>query len=139
MTLDAFTLETTVHRIGGANTMPRHWGPWMHNLNPNGPASESISSRETSAHWVRVHFDRWTLVRPALLSAQLRLEDVNGMPLGFPRAVLVSTLPSDVPLYTNHIPADVDYGVFSVGLRIPQSVWTAEDVKKLEKADEPPF
>lgn len=110
-------------------------------MNPNGDTTESINSRETSAHWVRVHFGRWTLVRAGLLSAQMRLEDVNGYPLGNPRPVLVSTLPYDVPLYSNHIPGDPDYGVFSVGLRVPRSVWTAEDVAQQgeESTDESPF
>lgn len=126
--MDPFTLETTVYRIGGTEWIPRQFGPWMHVISyPHGEHTESIPALRGGNAYVRVRFSSWTRVRPDLLSARLRLEGIDGSFYG-ERAILVCPLPYDVGLYANIIPADPDLGIFCVGLRVPRSVWTAEDI-----------
>jgi hypothetical protein len=125
--MDPFTLETTVYRIGGTEWLPRSYGPWSHVINPAWEHVESVPALGRGNNYVHVRFSQWARVRPDLLSARLRLEGMSGEFLG-ERGVLVCPLPYDVALYANIIPADPDLGIFCVGLRVPRSVWTAEDV-----------
>lgn len=127
--MDAFTLEISAHRIGGAEFYgERTWGPWCVQMSPDYAwQRHSIPGRTRSNVTLDVSFERpWVPVRPGLISTQVTLMDVTGQTLTTSRAVLLSTLPSDVPLYAAFVGCEADAGVFSLGLRIPQSAWTPE-------------
>lgn len=128
--MDAFTLEITAHRIGGAWAYERTWGPWTVQVPPGTWQRHSVPGRGRSSDQLEVTFERpWVPVRPGLISTSVLLSDACGQVLGPSRAVLVSTLPCDVPMYACFIAPDPDIGVFTLGLRIPQSAWTPEHVE----------
>lgn len=129
--MDPFTLEITAHRIGGAEVGERTWGPWSVPVAPDVPwIRHTIPGRERGHDGLDITFTRpWVPVRPGLISTSVRLSDRVGQPLGTERPVLVSTLPSDVPLYSCTIAPDTDRGVFSLGLRLPIPAWAAEHLR----------
>lgn len=127
--MDTFTLEISVHRIAGTDRYERTFMPRVEQIYPKGLTSSVLPGLLFGNAMVRVEFSRWTLVRPALWSAEMRLSDTNGCQISPPRPTLVSALPCDVPLYSTHIATDPEHGVYSVGLRVPQGAWTAEDLE----------
>lgn len=133
--MDAFTLEITAHRIGGAEAYERTWGPWAVQVHPDAPwARHSIPGRTRQQDALDVTFEGpWVTARPGLVSTGVRLMDAYSQALGPSRAVVVSTLPTDVPLYACFIAAEVDHGVYSLGLRIPRSAWTSEHLATAAK------
>lgn len=133
--MDPFSLEITVRRIGGSDVSPRQYGPWTTTVHPGIGARESVNAYGASrGEWMTVGLERWTLVRPGLLSATLSLFGINGETLAVNRPVLHSVLASDVALYSTHVAAYEELGVYSVGLRSPRSAWTTEDQAIAEEA-----
>lgn len=134
--MDSFALELSAYRIGGLENNERSFGPRIEQINPNGVHWVQLDGRYRAQYSVRLCFGPWRLVRAGLLSTDLRVEDVNGYTIGTPRPVLLMNLPCDVPLYSNHIASDPDYGVVSVGLRSPRSHWTPGDLEVNQAAAE---
>lgn len=138
--MDSITLQINAHRIGGADTYrERVWAPWTATAYPHPTAltTATLHGFTNQSISLRVDLARWSLVRPALWSAEAALwEGETGRPVGPPRPVLLSTLPCDVPLYSTHIGTDPDQGVYSLGLRIPRSAWTPADVETAAEAAE---
>lgn len=125
--MDPFTIEISAHRIGGVESAPREFGPWIMNAVPGSEQWENLPAVGYGTNWhLRVQLGRWVPVRPGLVSATALLSDVNGMPLSRPRAVLVSTLPCDVPIYSAFI-GQPDYGVISLGIRPARTAWMPSD------------
>lgn len=130
--MDPFTIEISAHRIGGAEAYAREFGSWFMNVIPGSEQWENLPAVGTGRNeWIRVHLGRWVPVRAGLVSATATVEDMNGCPIGRPRAVLVSTLPSDVPLYATFI-GHPDMGVLSLGLRPARASWMPSDVEVAE-------
>lgn len=129
---DSFTLESSAHRVGGSDRYERTFISQSQMVYPNGVTSVVLQGLLFSNAMIRVELGRFCLVRPTLWSAEMMLSDVNAHPVGPPRPVFISTYPCDVPLYSSHIASDPDWGVYSVGLRVPRSYWTAEDVSQQE-------
>lgn len=127
--MDSFGLEVTAHRIAGADG-PREFGPWFQQIVPDLPQRFSLHAREFHNTWIDLEFEPWRLVREGLLSTSLRVLTADGFQVCNSRAVLLSTLPSDVPLYSNHIGSDSRWGVVSVGLRTPRSSWEPKDIEE---------
>lgn len=132
--MDPFTLEATVHRIGGNDYPDRAFGPWSLRIIPGSQSRETLQGRTKAYDAVTLQFARWVTIRPGLLGGELALSTVNGQLIGPPRAILVSLLPSDVPIYSAHISNDPDLGVYSVGLRLPRSAWAPEDLGLMAEA-----
>lgn len=127
--MDSFGLEVTAHRIAGADGA-REFGPWCHQITPDLPQRFSLHAREFHNTWIDLEFTPWKHVRNGLLGTELCVLTMDGQHVCRPRAVLLSTLPSDVPLYSNHIGTDPRWGVISVGLRTPRSSWEPKDVEE---------
>lgn len=132
--MDSFGLEMTVCRIGGRDDCERSWGPRVEQINPNGMHWATLNGLHSAAYAITLAFNQWHIVRPGLLSTDLLIRDVNNMPVGPPRPVLLSTLPSDVPLYSSHISTYPDVGLFSVGLRVPRRHWMPADLETAAEA-----
>jgi hypothetical protein len=126
--MDSFGLEVSVCRIGGRDEGERTWGPRIQQINPDAMHHVDLHGFHSAAYGVYLAFGSWHIVRPGLLSTDLGIRDTNGCPIGPPRPVLLSTLPSDVPLYSSHIATNPDIGLFTVGLRIPRSRWMPADL-----------
>jgi hypothetical protein len=126
--VDSFGLEVTVRRIGGADNGERAWGPRIQQVSPDGVTYFDLNGFHSAAYCVYLQFGAWHIVRPGLLSTDLLIKDTNGYYIGPPRPVLLSTLPSDVPLYSSHIANNADVGLYSVGLRIPRQHWMPADL-----------
>jgi hypothetical protein len=137
--MDPFTLEATVHRVGGSDYPDRVYGPWATQIIPDSRTWQTIQGRTKSADAVTLEFARWTVVRPGLLAAELAISTRAGQFICPPRPVLYCTLPCDVPIYSSHVANDPELGVYSVGLRQPRSAWVPApaDVAVLD-ADKPP-
>lgn len=134
--MDSFTLQVTAHRIGGVERAERSWGPKAETMHqhPGTWYSMHLDGRSFPADSIRVDFRGWTLARPGLLSTEMAVLSWDGCPIGPPRPVLLSLLPSDVPLYSTHIATDADRGVYSVGLIVPRSAWTPKDLELAAEA-----
>lgn len=128
---DPFTLEVSAHRIGGTDLYERTFAPRNELIYPQGQARTCLQGALFSTAVLYVETTRWTLVRPSLWSAQMMLSDINGSPVGPPRPVFASALPSDVPLYSSHIATNPEHGIYSVGLRLPRCAWTDADTERL--------
>lgn len=123
--MDAFTIEISAHRIGGSDLYAREFGTWCMNVVPGSEQWENLPATGRG-EWLRVSLARWVPVRPGLVSATARVADTRGDEIGRPRAVLVSTLPCDVPIYSAFI-GQPDYGVISLGIRPARSAWMPSD------------
>jgi hypothetical protein len=126
--MESFGLEVTVRRIGGRDEGERTWGPRVEQIQPGGIHHMYLHGLHNAAYGVTLAFGQWHIVRPGLLSTDLMIRDVSGCNVGPARPVLLSTLPSDVPLYSSHIGTHPDVGLFTVGLRIPRSRWMPADL-----------
>lgn len=126
--MDSFGLEVTVCRVGGVDNHERTWGPRVQQINPDGVTYFDLNGFHSAAYSVYLTFNQWHIVRPGLLSTDLSIKDTNGIYVGPPRPVLLSTFPSDVPLYSSHIATNPDLGLFTVGLRIPRHHWMPADL-----------
>jgi hypothetical protein len=126
--MDSFGLEVTACRIGGRDEGERTWGPRIQQINPDGTTYVDLHGFHSAAYGLYLQFGTWHIVRPGLLSTDLMVKNVDGHPIGPPRPVLLSTLPSDVPLYSSHIASNPDVGLFTVGLRIPRRHWMPADL-----------
>lgn len=126
--MDSFGLEVTVRRIGGTDNAERVWGPRIEQISPNSVHYFWLNGFHSVAYGLTLQFGAWHIVRPGLLSTDLMIKNVDGMNIGPPRPVLLSTLPSDVPLYSTHLANDPDVGLFTVGLRIPRAHWMPADL-----------
>jgi hypothetical protein len=126
--MDSFGLEVTVRRIGGRDEGERTFGPRVEQINPDGMHHFCLNGLHSAAYCVTLAFGQWHIVRPGLLSTDVMIRDVTGCNIGPARPVLLSTLPSDVPLYSSHIATHPDVGMFTVGLRIPRSRWMPADL-----------
>lgn len=126
--MDSFALEVTACRIGGRDEGERTWGPRVQQINPDGMTYVDLNGFRSAAYCLGLAFGQWHIVRPGLLSTDLMIRDWNGYNTGPPRPVLLSTLPSDVPLYSSHIATNPDVGLFTVGLRIPRLHWMPQDL-----------
>lgn len=134
--MDSFSLEVSAHRIGGAEQGERTWGPWFVSVIPDGSQRYTIPGRDRSHESLDVWFERpWTPVRPGLISTSVMLSDMVGCPISNARPVLVSLLPSDIPLYHSFIARYPDVGVVSLGLRIARSAWEPKDLAQLAEAE----
>lgn len=136
--MSAITLEISAHRIGGVDQLERVFQPRYETMNAGrGMASfVTLHARNRPSEQLRVIFYGWTVVRDGLMSSECRLEDVDGVSLGFGRPVLASMLPCDVPLYSAHIAADPRHGVISLGLRSPVRCWTGEHLDQAAEAEQ---
>jgi hypothetical protein len=126
--MDSFGLEVTVRRIGGCDEGERTWGPRIEQINPGGMHYFNLAGLHSAAYCLSLAFGNWHIVRPGLLSTDLMIRNVDGCNIGPPRPVLLSTLPSDVPLYSSHIATHPDVGLFTVGLRVPRMHWMPADL-----------
>lgn len=126
--MDSFGLEVTASRIGGRDDGERTWGPRIQQINSDGVTWFDLHGFHSAAYGLYLQFGAWHIVRPGLLSTDLLIKDTNGCAIGPPRPVLLSTLPSDVPLYSSHIATNPDVGLFSIGLRIPRLHWMPADL-----------
>jgi hypothetical protein len=126
--MDSFGLEVTACRIGGRDDGERTWGPRVQQIDPNGMTHVDLHGFHSAAYGLYLRFGNWHIVRPGLLSTDLMITDTNGYHIGPPRPVLLSTLPSDVPLYSSHIASNPDVGLFTIGLRIPRYHWMPADL-----------
>jgi hypothetical protein len=129
--MESFAIEVTAHRIGGADALERAFQPRVEQVNPNGVHFITLDGRTRPAWSLELRLGPWRLVRSGLLSTDLQVLDVNRAPIGSPRPVLFNTLPCDVPLYSNHIAADADYGVISIGFRSPRYHWVPGDLETI--------
>lgn len=138
--MDTFSVEATVHRIGGTDRYERTFMPTVFTVypGPGGRASVNLQGLLFANALTRLDVDRVQLVRAGLWSAEVRLSDVNAYPIAPPRPVLISTMPTDVPLYSTHVATDPEHGVYSVGLRIPRSSWAPEHLAPDTLADDGP-
>lgn len=132
--MDSFSVEFTVHRIGGSDRYERAFYSQVGAVYPSGLTTVSLPGVLHSNSRARVEAARWVTVRPGLMSAMVTVSDLNSRMLSSPRPVLLSTLPSDVPLYSSFPCSDPDEGVYSVGLRIPRNAWAEEDLAMVEQA-----
>lgn len=126
--MDSFGLEVTVRRIGGIDNAERVWGPRIEQTHPDGVHYFTLNGWHSAAYCLTLQFGSWHIVRPGLLSTDLMIKNDEGMYIGPPRPVLLSTLPSDVPLYSTHLANHQDVGLFTVGLRIPRAHWMPADL-----------
>lgn len=128
--MSAITLEISAHRIGGADRLERVFQPRYETMNVgNGTTTfVTLHAMNRQSEQLRCIFYGWTVVRDGLMSAECRMEDVDGFSLGPGRPVLASMLPCDVPIYSAHIAPDPAYGVISLGLRSPALFWTGEQL-----------
>jgi hypothetical protein len=129
--VDSFGLEVTVRRIGGTDNGERSWGPRVQQIYPDAVTYFDLHGFHNAAYGITLQFGSWHIVRPGLLSTDLMIKNEQGFSIGPPRPVLLSTLPSDVPLYSTHIASHADIGLYSVGLRIPRYHWMPEDLVTL--------
>lgn len=128
--MDSFSLEVSAYRIGGAEVGERVWGPWFVTVLPAHMQRYSVPGRNWPHQSLDLAFERaWVPVRPGLISTSVMLSSPDGVPLSTSRPVLVSMLPSDVPLYHSFVGRDPDVGVISLGLRIARSAWGPADLE----------
>lgn len=132
--MSAITLEVSAHRIGGSDRYERVFQPRYETFMIGRGASAYIQlpARNRPSEQLYIHFYDWTIVRDGLMSAECHMKDVDGVPLAFPRPVLASMLPCDVPLFSAHIATDAEHGVISLALRSPVRVWTPEQLATAE-------
>ena len=126
--MDSFGLEVTVRRIGGIENAERVWGPRIEQIHPDNIHYFTLNGFHSAAYYLTLQFGAWHIVRPGLLSTDLMIKYVDGTNIGPPRPVLLSTLPSDVPLYSTHLANGEDIGLFTVGLRVPRYHWMPADL-----------
>ena len=132
--MDSFGLEVTAQRIGGRDEGERTWGPRVQQINPDGVTYFDLNGFHSAAYGLYLTFNQWHIVRPGLLSTDLSLKDTQGSYIGPPRPALLSTLPSDVPLYSTHIANNPDSGLYTIGLRIPRMHWMPADLRTAAEA-----
>lgn len=109
-------LEVTVHRIGGVDGYPRKFGPQPVPVTLTSVDRVCIDGALTMSVFVRLEFSGWTVAGEGWLGCTLRLEDMNGLPLGT-RPAMVYDGVSDVPTHTLFHPRYPDAGAFVVALR----------------------
>lgn len=131
--MDSFGLEVTVRRVGGVDNAERSWGPRVEQIQPDHVSYIALHGFLHPAYGLSLQFGQWHIVRPGLLSTDLMIKNEQGFNIGPPRPVLLSTLPSDLPLYSTHIANDPDIGLYSVGLRIPRYHWMPADLVTAEQ------